>query len=147
MIRRLGVLVAGIVLLWAVLAALVWLLWDRLIYPEHGPPRDVALVFSGVAALLCLLPAAGTLAWAAWGQGRSPEHQLYAALGGSGIRMFFVLGAGMLLTNLTYFQQPGFWMWVLAFYLFTLLLEVLLVLRGQPAPAAKPQAADGSRPE
>lgn len=132
MIRRLGALVAGIIAFWAVLAALVWLLWDRAIDPESGPSREVALTFSGVAALLCLLPALGTLAWSAWGQQHSPEQQLYAALGGSGIRMFFVLGAGMLLTNLPYFQQPGFWMWVLAFYLFTLLLEVVLVLRGLP---------------
>jgi hypothetical protein len=138
-IRRLGALAAGIIVFWAVLAALVLLLWDRLIEADAGPGREVALSFSAVAALLCLIPAVATLAWSAWGQRKAPEHQIYAALGGSGIRMFFVLGAGMLLTNLAYFQQPGFWMWVLAFYLFTLLLEVVLVLRGLPAPGG-PQA-------
>jgi hypothetical protein len=51
-------------------------------------------------------------------------------LGGTGLRLFFVLGAGLVLTGaVPYFQLQSFWVWVLVFYLFTLALEMLLAIR------------------
>ena len=55
-------------------------------------------------------------------------------MGITGVRMFVVLAAAyMLYGNVGYFQQhAGFWMWILIAYLFTLALETMLVLGGQP---------------
>jgi hypothetical protein len=58
-------------------------------------------------------------------------------LGGTGVRMFFVLAGALLLYFLVpYFQnQKTFWMWVLISYLFTLALEMTLIL--SPAQGAR----------
>jgi hypothetical protein len=66
-------------------------------------------------------------------------------MGGTGVRMFFVLGFGLLLAyNVRVFLEhpKTFWFWVLIFYLVTLTLEVTIIVAGQQkqlAAAGKPQ--------
>jgi hypothetical protein len=116
--RQLGGLVAGVLGLWVVL-----------VYPGYLFGGDRAVVYSAIAAILCLLPTAGTLLWAGWAFKQSPEQQLLMVLGGSGVRMAVVLGAGLVLYSwVAYFQQRSFWYWVLVFYLVTLALEMTLLL-------------------
>jgi hypothetical protein len=72
--------------------------------------------------------------WAGWAFRQSPEQQLLMLLGGTGVRLGVVLGAGLVLTTFVpFFGQPSFWLWLLVFYLITLALEVVLVVKGQPA--------------
>lgn len=124
MIRRLAVLIGTTAAVW-VLAALPAKYW---IGPE-------ALVTSGVAALLCLVPTSATLLWAGWALDRAPEQQLAMVLGGTSVRMFGVLaGAWALQRWVPYFQeQTGYWGWILVFYLLTLALEMALILTGRSA--------------
>jgi ABC-type spermidine/putrescine transport system permease subunit II len=103
-------------------------------YPARLLGGDAGLVYSAVAAGLCLVPTALTLLWADWASRQSPEQQLTMVLGGTGVRMGVVMGVGLLFYLLVpYFQQPGFWLWLLAFYLFTLGLEMVLVVRSRSA--------------
>lgn len=123
---RLAVLILGSLTLWVLVAIPARYLWG-----------DDAAIHAAVALLLCLLPAVATLAWAFWGQDQSPETQLVTALGGTGVRMFFVLAAaGALYVLVPYFHQLSFWVWVLGFYLFTLFLEVVLLVAGRSASSA-----------
>ena len=107
--------------MWAVLLGPGWLLWG-----------DVALVQSGVALALTLPPAVATLIWAHAAWKNSPDLQLLAVLGGSGVRMAVALGLGAWL----YFQYPQtftvvFWGWLLAFYLSLLAVEITILVRAQ----------------
>jgi len=121
------VLIGGSLLAWAVLAYAARLWWG-----------DTALVYSAVAVVLCLVPAAVTMLWAGWAFRQSPEQQLLMLLGGTGVRMGVVLGAGLVLTMFVpFFGQPSFWLWLLLFYLITLALEVVLVVKGRPASGAQ----------
>src|SRR5437588_221513 len=54
---------------------------------------DAAVVYSGTALALCLVPAVVTLLWAGWALDKSPEQQLTLVLGGTGMRLFVVLGS------------------------------------------------------
>src|SRR5207253_1299665 len=82
------------------------------------------IAYSGVGLLLCLMPAALTLLWARRALDRSPEAQLTAVLGGSGVRLFVTLLAAWLLTDrVPFFRDGSFWYWLLGAYLFTLTLE------------------------
>jgi len=95
---------------------------------------DHALVYSATAVALCLVPAILTMVWielAAFG----PEQKMTAALGGTGLRMAFVLGGALLLQHsVPYFrEQDGFLLWILVIYLVTLTLEIALLVAGQPA--------------
>src|SRR5262249_60056255 len=114
------------------------LFWCLAAVPARHWLGDSAAVFSGIALLLCLVPTGVTLLWAGWSLRRSPEHQLLMVLGGTGVRMFFVLAAGLVLYfQVPYFQAQSFWIWVLVAYLFTLALEVSLVLSGRSNPAGE----------
>jgi hypothetical protein len=95
---------------------------------------DSAVAQSGLAALLCLAPAAAVMAWSQWAFRKGGEQQIYAVLGGGGVRMFFVLGAGFLLSEVVgwYRGQIGFWTWLGVFYFFTLALEIALLLKANP---------------
>jgi hypothetical protein len=86
--------------------------------------------------LLCLLPAAVTLAWANWAFQRDPHEMLTAVLGATGIRLFGVLLAAWVLYQFVplYQEQGGFWTWLLISYLFVLALEMTLLLAGRPGP-------------
>jgi hypothetical protein len=117
--KQLGFLIAGTLAFWAVLAYPARLLWG-----------NSALLFSATAGLLCLVPTALTLAWYLKAFQGAPETQLLAILGGTGVRMLFVFGAGMVLFHtVPEYQYQRFWLWLLAFYLFTLTLEITLITR------------------
>jgi len=122
--RRVGLLVIGCMVFWVLVAIPSRHLWG-----------DSAAVFSGVAVLLCLIPTAVTMLWANWAFERAADQQIIMVLGGTGLRMFVVLSAGLALyTLIPYFQEhQGFWLWVLVGYLFTLALEMFLVLKGRTA--------------
>jgi hypothetical protein len=118
-----GLFLAGALLFWLVLVVPARLYWGR--DGEHS-----AVVWQSLLAVaLCLLPATLTLVWAGWAARQSPEQQLAAVVFGTMLRMVFVLAGGLVL----YFRVPIcqdalFWGWVLVFYLFTLALEMTLLL-------------------
>jgi hypothetical protein len=108
--------------------------------------RDSLLVCSLAALALCLVPSVLTFLWANWGLQQAPDQQLAAVLGGTGVRMFFVLGVGLLLsTTVPYLReyQLTFWLWVLLYYLATLALEIVLLMWAQ---AAAPKANQTGSP-
>src|SRR5262249_21339314 len=124
-----GVLLGSLLLLWLLLALPARWIWG-----------DGVFLQSVVAVLLCALPAAASLVWANAGIQRSPEMLMFQVLGGTGVRMAFVLGVGMLL----YFSLPAhfsevFWVWVLVFYMFSLFVEVSLVVRAKRLAATRPE--------
>ena len=121
-------LIAGCTGLWLVLFYPVKLLWG-----------DAAVVFSAVAALICLVPTTATLIWSERSLKAAPEQQMLAIFGGTGVRMVFVIGVGMVLYySLPLFNDSRFWIWVVVFYLFTLALEMtLLVSRSSRTDASQ----------
>ena len=109
-------------------------LWALVAYPAHRFGGEVGLLYSAVAAALCLMPAAVTLAWSGWASKQSPEQQLLTVLVGTGVRMTVVLGIALALYSLVpLFGRSSFWFWVLVFYLFTLGLDTVLVVARYPA--------------
>jgi hypothetical protein len=115
----------------------VWLvcgamgLWLVALYPGWLLAGEQALLQSTTAVLLCLIPALATFYWAIR-SGNSPEKQLLATLGGSGIRVFTVVVAGFAL----YLTWPEvfndfFWVWIAIFYLFLLALETFLLVKAK----------------
>jgi hypothetical protein len=117
-------LIAGVAALWLLVA----------IPARYLGGGDEAVAQSGLAALLCLAPAAAVMAWSQWAFRKGGDQQLYAVLGGGGVRMFFVLGAGFLVSEVLgwYRGQIGFWIWLGIFYLFTLALEIVILLKANP---------------
>ena len=130
MIRRLQFLVCGSLLFLALVSYPALRLWGA-----------TAIVYASVGMGLCLLPTIVTLAWSAWALKSSAEQQLLLVLGGTGLRMTFVLGAGLMLYGLVeYFHRESFWLWVLVAYLFTLALEIALMLVGRSAAGGEERA-------
>jgi len=123
-IRRLVFLVGGC----AAFALLVGL------PARHLGGGDAAVVFIGTALLLCLVPAIVTLLWGERALHQTPDKQLILVLGGTGVRMFFVLlSGGALFQWVPYYQgQASFLIWLLVCYLFTLALDMMLLLVGRP---------------
>ena len=110
------------------------LVWALAAYPARLGWGEVAVVYSATAAALCLVPTLVTLLWAGWAHRQSAEQQLLVTLGGTGVRMGVVLGVGLVLHfTVPYFGQPSFWIWLLAFYLYTLAVEMVLVVKSQTA--------------
>jgi hypothetical protein len=104
--------------------------WLLVVVPARWLWGDSAVLLSATAWLLCLIPSAATLAWAQWALRGKPEQQLLAVMGGTVVRMLFVLGIGLVLYfTVPEFQYIRFWLWVIAFYFFTLTLEIVLVTR------------------
>ncbi len=123
-------------------------------YPAYRLGGEVSLATAALAGLLCLLPTSATLLWAGWALDQSPTRQLAMLLGGTGLRMAVVLGAGLALSPfypgvvihglqivLGASWEPSrlatittLWLWLLVFYLVTLALEVaILVARNSKA--------------
>jgi hypothetical protein len=120
--RRLGLLIGASLGFWAVLA-----------YPARRLGGDEAFAYTAIAAALCLVPTAATLLLAQKANGQLPANALLMLLGGTGIRMAVVLGAGIAISLLGLPGLPevnvvAFWIWLLVFYLFSLALEVTLVV-------------------
>jgi hypothetical protein len=73
-----------------------------------------------------------TLAW--WQRQKSPSQQLVLVLGGTGVRLAFVLLAGVALyAAVPALQHDGFWLWLVIFYLLTLAMESKLLLAPRSA--------------
>jgi hypothetical protein len=123
-IRRLLFLVGG--------SAAFWLLVG--LPARHLGGGDAAVVFLGTALLLCLAPGVVTLVWGESVFRQSPDKQLILVLGGSGMRMAFVLLAGWMLYLWApfYRQQASFLIWLVVGYLYTLALDMTLLLAGRP---------------
>ena len=98
--------------------------------------EELTLIHSGTAMLLCMVPGIIILAWADWAFRHDNEQQLLMILGGTGLRLFGVLAVAMLL----YFNVPpfraalGFLVWLVVYYLFTLTMELLLLLQARSGP-------------
>jgi hypothetical protein len=122
------------------LSAATLAFWLATAYPAYLLGEEPGLVFTAVAALLCLVPAAATLIWCHRALKSTPEQQLLAVMGGMAVRMVFVIGAGMALFLLApYFHRRSFWLWMIAFYLFTLSVEIGLIVARQSA-GQRPQS-------
>ena len=124
------------VLLLIAATAAFWLLTAL---PARYLYGDAEALFAGVAVLLCLVPAVLTLLWAGRSYRDDPQQATLTALGASGVRMFAVLIAAMLLyLKVPPFQgEASFLLWVAAAYLFTLAAEVVLLVRGAKAVGTK----------
>lgn len=124
MIRRLLFLIGG--------CAAFWLLVG--LPARHLGGGDAAMVFLGTALILSLAPGIATLVWGEWAFRQSSDRQLILVLGGTGVRMGFVLLAGwmMYLWAPYYQQQNSFLIWLVVGYLFTLALDVTLLLGSRP---------------
>jgi hypothetical protein len=104
---------------------------------RHLGGGDLALIHSGAAILLCLVPALATLAWSMHALKRDPQQQFAVILGGTGLRLFGVTLAGFVLSSAgpaAFRGQDAFWAWLVASYLFVLALEMALLLRALPRP-------------
>ena len=124
MIRRLLFLLGG--------CAAFWLLVG--LPARHLGGGDAALVFVGTALLLCLVPAVVTLLWGERALRQTPDKQLIWSWAARAVRMAFVLLAGWVLYQwVPYYQrQSSFLIWLVVCYLFTLALDMTLLLAGRP---------------
>jgi hypothetical protein len=117
--RRVGILVGGTSALWAVI-----------VYPASLWEGESAWLLSAVAMVLCLAPAAASMVWIS--ATADPTQQIYAWLGGSGVRLFLVLSVALvLIQSMPETFDTAFIVWLLVFYLFTLALEVGLIIPRQ----------------
>ncbi len=133
--QRVLILIAGTVLFWALTA----------IPARHLGGGNLAIAYSATALLLCLVPGVLTFLWTGWTARQDPQQMLLVALGATGIRMFGVLLAGLLLLQTVplFREQEGFLIWLVVFYLFTLTLEMVLLLKARPQPKASGEASRG----
>jgi hypothetical protein len=130
LIKGLLGLAVGTAALWVLLTVPARLLW----------PEDAILSWSTAAALICLGPTAVTLAWTHWAYAGKPEQQVLAVFGGTAVRMVVVIAVGLILFySLESFQYQRFWIFVVVYYLFTLALEMILIVRGTAAQQAQPK--------
>jgi hypothetical protein len=104
---------------------------------KHFGGDNLTYVYSGTAMLLCLIPGIFTLLWAGRAESSNPQQMPIVLLAATGVRMFGVLIAGFLLTQLVplYHDRENFLIWLLVCYLFTLALEMTLLLKGRSRPS------------
>jgi len=134
---RLLTLLTGAAIFWVVTAPPV----------QYLAGDEWALLFSGTALLICLVPAAVTLWWADHAFRQDPQGQVLAVLGGTGVRMFAVLVIALVL-SLRVPPFKGNWsflVWLVVCYLFILALEIYLVLRGRSG-SSDPSPSSSSPP-
>lgn len=87
----------------------------------------------GAAALgLCLVPALATLLAMQW-LPLGDQGRVLVALAGAPVRMAVVLGGAWALSAFVpeFHGRTGFWIWVFAFYMFTLAVETWLLVGGR----------------
>jgi hypothetical protein len=102
--------------------------WAVLFLPARYLWGTAAIVYSLTALALCLVPALLILMLAERNPTGSPQATVMIVFGGTGLRIVVALGGGLALYSVVpYFQQVGFWIWLLVFYLYTLVLEVVLL--------------------
>jgi len=126
MIRRLALLLFGCAAFWA-LTAPAWRSYSE---------DEFTLVFAGAAMALCAVPAALTLVWIDSAVRSDPQQAALIALGGSGVRLFAVLLVAFALFRAVppFQREVGFLVWLVVCYLFTLALEIVLVVRARSGP-------------
>lgn len=124
LVRQLAYLVGGVLLLWAIA-----------VVSASMALGEQAIQQSAAAATLCLLPAIVTLIWSQR-TGTSLEARLLSMVGGTGLRLVAVLASGFGLTSLLpdWFDWT-LWLWLMAFYIFTLGLETALLVKSKSEPA------------
>jgi hypothetical protein len=133
MIRSLGLLWAGTIMLWLLAAFPAWL-----ISPETG------LLDITVACGVCLVPMTATLLWCHYAFHGRADQQLLAVLGGTGVRLLIVVAASIgLFLAVEVLGRPAFLVWVVVFYLLTLTMEVVVVVRQQNASTGAASARVG----
>jgi hypothetical protein len=127
-------LLFGSLALWLLLAVPAWLL-----------AGEQTLLDTAVACGLCLVPMTATLLWCQWAFAHAPEQQLLSVLGGTSIRLFVAIAGGIgLFHAVPALHRPAFLLWVIVFYLATLALEIVVVIRrhkalaGDAAPPPSP---------
>src|SRR5947208_775671 len=102
--RRLAVLLAATLALWVLLAVPV----------KHLADDENAWAHSGVALLLCLVPATLTLFFGERFLRRDPQQGPIILLGATGVRLFGVLAVALLLVfHVPLFAQGRFLIWLL----------------------------------
>ena len=122
--QRCGVLTACVVALWAVLAG-----------PAYGLAGTLGLEGLTYSALMCWLP--GCFLFFAIPYFEFAKNKAYAFLAGSGLRMFVVLVATLLLHEVRAdLGLKEFLSWLVMFYSVTLLVETLLIVRSPDASAS-----------
>jgi bacteriorhodopsin len=83
-----------------------------------------------IAGLISALPALGTYIFTVWAYPRGTVWQLSATLGGTSIRSFVTLAAGLILYLTTpVCQSYVFWLWTAFAYMVMLVAEVVFTLR------------------
>src|SRR5262249_61032147 len=85
----------GTVLLWLLANGFGRLAAAR--FPDQVAWSERETAYSAVAVALCLIPTTLTLLWSGWAFRQTPDVQLVSVLGGTGVRMFFVLAARLAL--------------------------------------------------
>ena len=121
-VSRCGVLAAAVVGLWLALALPAWSL--------AGPAGLEGLT---IAALLCAVPGFIVLLVASRFPAGGNEGPI--VLGGTALRLVFVLvGTVVIRDSRPQLGMREFVVWLLVFYLSTLLLETLIVVRGSSGP-------------
>jgi hypothetical protein len=120
-------------LLWLVGGTIVF--WGLVTYPARLLwPDDPTFQWSTTAAVICLVPTALTLAWTSWAYTGKAEQQLLAVMGGTAVRMVVVIAVGMILfLSVKEYEYQRFWIFVIVYYLFTLALEMVLIVRSAAA--------------
>lgn len=122
MMKRVALFLLGSLLIAALLIVPAVLIWGE------------EMLTPGLTAFgVVLVPALATFLWAGWTFRAAPDMALLAGLGGSGVRMFVVLGVGFLLVQLapaTY--GTTFLLWLAVFYLLLLALEITLLVQDRP---------------
>ncbi len=106
--------------------------WALATYPARLLwPDAPTFLWSTTAAVLCLAPTALTLAWTRWAFRGKPEQQMLAVFGGTAVRMAVVLTVGLILfLSVEDFAHQRFLILLVVYYLFTLALEMVVVVRG-----------------
>jgi hypothetical protein len=136
MMKSLFWLIIGTVAVWAAVTYPLRELGQRKNW-EHS---DLTIVWSTTAALLCLVPTALTLIWTYRAQQGQPVQQLLAMMGGTGVRLFVVVAGGLILyMNFDQYAYQRFWLFLVGYYLFTLALEMFLIVRGTAAGQPQPK--------
>jgi len=131
-IRRLVTFIGATLAVWLAAALVARALWG-----------DSVALGSAIAVAVCLVPAVVTLLWSEWALAWAPQQQVTAVLGGTGVRIFVVALAALILHQQVEFlrdegeAKSGFWTWVIFFYLVTLALEVAMLLWAQAEAARK----------
>ena len=137
--RPLSLLLFGFLALWTVVIGLIFLLWDVLGLTS-SISRENAVLLHSIATAICLTPMVATLVWTHRVKQSAPDQQMLALFGGIGLRMFFVLGVGLVLTRTVQLlsqNDMAFWIWVLATYLITLAMEVVVLVHAANPPQGK----------